>query len=357
MRMVLPALLFVSGFSLADCVAVRGERIQVSDLAQAVPALAVLDPNKTLGFSPAVGSRRLITGAEIRKLLGESGLGTTAADICVVRQTRVISAGEILAALRQSLNDPEVNLSVVDFSREPVPEGRVVFPASGLTQGRGEAPSIWRGFVEFDEHQSALIWAKVVLSRPGVAVFLTCEIAAGHSIPANCLESRQVNEFTIRPGQLRSIEECAGKEAARRVPAGTMMSASMLRARAAIQNGDSVVVTVYNNGATLRFETKAQSTARLGDRVLVKSPFTGALVAAVAQGDGKGVIDLRSRTSVRARPAQQRVAISSEQSQNIERSPATGLESSDTAQLPNDPSALLLTSIGRHEAPAKGDRQ
>src|SRR5438270_718751 len=111
-----------------QCVEVSGDRVRAGDLAPFVPEFSGSAPETEVAISPLPGTVRHLRAADLSHSVGSP----VASGVCVVRQTRALTTDEVTAAMRKSIADPEVRISLVDHSRSPVPPGVVEFPLSGL---------------------------------------------------------------------------------------------------------------------------------------------------------------------------------------------------------------------------------
>ena len=134
--MIRSALQFVLAAQLAAapaCVTISGERILAGDLAGELGEFSALPPGTALGYAPAFGAKRILGPEQLVRLAKLHGVELTAGKtICVERATRILNPEELLAAMRAAFGAQDVRLSIVDFSRTPVPLGEAVFPRRGL---------------------------------------------------------------------------------------------------------------------------------------------------------------------------------------------------------------------------------
>jgi len=275
----------------AQCVEVAGDRIRAGDIAASVPEFSNRPPEMEIAISPLPGAVRHLRAVELSHVLGSP----VSDGVCVVRRMRRLNVDDIAAAMRSSIPDPNVRLSVVDFSHSAVPLGIVEFPLSGLAQGTTPSsvtPVIWRGRVRYDAGRTAAVWARLNVSTTSQVLIASRQIRAGEPLTAADVEEKTIDCPSLVPPQAINLETLANSETSRDIPRGAIIGRSMLRARAAVRKGDTIRVAVKSPGAELRFDTTAARAARVGDRVLVRNPLNGRLVSAIVRGDRQAAIEL-----------------------------------------------------------------
>src|SRR5581483_1039988 len=120
----------------SGCVQVAHDRILLSDITPAVPALSSRPAgSQFIGWTPVPGSRRTITSRELLRTTRREGLALSEGDVrdvCVERAVAPLNATEIGAALSRVPEVAGAEIEIVDFSRVNVPAGRLEFSISGL---------------------------------------------------------------------------------------------------------------------------------------------------------------------------------------------------------------------------------
>jgi hypothetical protein len=149
----------------ASCLVVEGDRILMADLAKAVPEFSAAAGGEAIGLAPAPRMVRRFFAPEIERLAKAHGIevppGATA---CFEGAAEVLTEARVLEALAKAEPDGETRISLVEFSRYPVPHGELEFgPAPQAANGQ---PVLWRGRVNFGVNRSAEVWARVRLARP-----------------------------------------------------------------------------------------------------------------------------------------------------------------------------------------------
>jgi len=171
-----------------------------------------------------------------------------------------------MPALRAALALPEAQIEILDFSRMPVPRGTLSFSRSGLS-----ASGLWRGHVTYDETRTVPIWVKARVTVERTWIEVTEPIAAGTLIDSAQLSVKTGPRFPFGPAPLDAINLIAACKALRSIRPGDRIFAFMLAPHRDIERGDPVRVSVTSGGALLEFDGVAQSPARIGESVRVKS--------------------------------------------------------------------------------------
>jgi flagella basal body P-ring formation protein FlgA len=280
-----------------QCIVVAGDRIRAGDIASSAPEFSHRPPDTEIGISPLPGSVRHLRSTELTRILGSPVAG----EICVVRLTRTLTADEITTAMRSTIPDTEVRLSVVDYSHSPVPPGAVEFPLSGLAQSAAPVsavPVLWRGRVRYDAGRTVAVWARVRISITSRVLVARRQIRVGEALASDDVDEKTIDYASLTPPQAVDLTTLTKSETSRDIVQGAIIERSMLRPKAAVRKGDTIRVAVKSPGAELRFDAPVASAARIGDRVLVRNPLSGRMVSAVVRGTGEAVIDLGGKSYV-----------------------------------------------------------
>jgi flagella basal body P-ring formation protein FlgA len=294
------------------CVQVSGERLLAGELAAAAPALSSLPPETDLGYAPAPGARRLVSAAELARVLERHGVrGEAPAGLCVERRTQKLTRESVEAALRAALRSaaapgaPEVRLEVLDFSRYPAPPGELEFARAGLpAPPRPGVPVVWRGHVRYGNHRSLPVWARVRLAVAGDGMIAAESLSAGKPIEEHQVRRRGLEWFPFSEAPAREMGEVVGRIPRRAIPAGAPIRSSELEPAHEVERGESVTVEVLSGAAQLRFQARAESSGSAGDAVLLRNPSNGRTFSGRVEGAGKVTVDANTLEN----PAQRRAA-------------------------------------------------
>ena len=163
----------------AQCLEVSTDRVRAVDVARRLAAFTSRPAEQEIALSPLPGVTRRLTSAQLSRALGSP----VAEEICITRVAHFLTRGEIETALQRALAEDGAKVSVVDFSRAPLPEGQLEFPRSGLSPAALKVPAMWRGVIHSSEGRSTAVWAKVLISKPARAVVARRRLAA--ALPLN----------------------------------------------------------------------------------------------------------------------------------------------------------------------------
>jgi flagella basal body P-ring formation protein FlgA len=277
----------LAAFALAGCLAVSaaGDRILAGDLAAGFPEWAAVPAETPLGLAPAPGVQRIFRVLELRRLAERWSLSTVPDhEICVTRPVAVLSAAQVLAALQNEM--PAAHVELFDFSRQPAPEGTLVFPVSGLRQG--PAGGYWSGYVAYGGMHRFTLWARV-----RVMVASARLVAAQDLKPGVALDSAQfrveTREQVPAAGLMSAVEEVAGKVLRRSVAIGTALRAEWLEPAKVVLRGETVRVEAVRGGARLELECVAEGSGAIGEIVPILNPVSQRRFPARVESKGRVV--------------------------------------------------------------------
>jgi flagella basal body P-ring formation protein FlgA len=290
----------ICGFLLATvaqagaCVEVPSDRVVAGQLVDAVPVLRQLAPGTSLGFAPLPGLVRVISGRELSLIASRDGvILIDAPDVCIGRVLRPITSAEMQAALQAALGMPEAELTVEDFSRQPLPPGKLEFQRSTLSQPAPNAPAssvFWRGRLIYDQYHGVPVWAKVKILVDRTVLVAVEDIAAGTMLREEDVQLSPVREFPFSAPTAESATESIGKVARRLIRAGQRITSNALDEPKDVTRGDIVQVKVVDGRATLSFDGLAVSSGKKGDTILVHNSASGRNFRAVVEEKGRAVV-------------------------------------------------------------------
>jgi flagella basal body P-ring formation protein FlgA len=285
----------LAAFALAGCLAVgaASDRILAGDLAAGFPEWAAVPAETPLGLAPAPGVQRVFRVLELRHLAQRWSLSTVPdREICVTRPVAVLTAARLLAAMQNAVqNDgqkvlPAAHIELFDFSRQPVPEGTLVFPVSGLRQG--PAGGYWSGYVAYGGMRRFTLWARVKVTIASARV-----VAAEDLKPGVALESAhfrvETREEVPAAGLVSAFEEVAGKVLRRSVARGTALRAEWLEPAKVVLRGETVRVEAVRGGARLELECVAEGSGAIGEIVPILNPVSQRRFPARVESKGRVV--------------------------------------------------------------------
>jgi len=278
------ALIFAVAARAFACHALDGDRIFAKDLAAANPAFAVLDPQLEIAPAPLPGVQRVFHASDLLRLARANGLtlASSAAEVCFERQTRTLTAEEILPALRADLEIDGARIEVLDFTRARVPVGALRFTRAGLS-----LTGFWRGQVDFGGNRTSPVWAKVRITTEQTWIEAAEPLASGKAIEAAQIRLAHGPRSPLGPVPLASAGLVVGCAPSRAVKPGEPIFANMLRSLPEIERGDKVAVEVTSGAAHLSFDGISQACGRTGDLILIRNPENGRYFQARVDGKDK----------------------------------------------------------------------
>src|SRR5690349_19895768 len=114
----LPFLIAVTAATAAECVRVSGDHILGKDLKAFRAGYEQVADDAVLGLTPAAGVRRTLNARELSGVGGSEEGG-----VCVERALQELTPAEIEAAMRKALARPQVEITILDYSRTALPAG------------------------------------------------------------------------------------------------------------------------------------------------------------------------------------------------------------------------------------------
>ena len=279
------------------CWPVSGDHILARDLAAANPLFLSVDPELPLGFAPLPGTRRTFSGGEVAALAKKYGLPAARnqvfPNVCVERATVPLSALELRAALDAALGIDGVQMELLDFSRQPLPRGRLEFKINELNAPPAGHPDLavtWRGRLVYDGQHSTAIWAKLRISVERSVVVAAQDLAPGREIQPQQIQVVRRREFPLRASLVEMPDQVVGKILARSLRAGSPIPSAALREPNEVARGDKVQVRVIDGAAHVRFEAVALSDGRTGDAVSLRNPANGKTFRGVVEEKGRAIV-------------------------------------------------------------------
>jgi flagella basal body P-ring formation protein FlgA len=278
----------LAAFALAGCFAVGSARDQIlaGDLAAALPEWAAAPPETSLALAPAPGVQRVFRPLELRRLAERFGLSTAAdREICFTRPVTVSTGERLLAAMQKEM--PAAHIELLDFSRQPAPEGELAFPVAGLRQT--PAGGYWSGYVSYAGKHRFALWARVKVKIAAARVVAAQDLKPGVPLDAAQLRA-ETREEVPAAGFVGTVEEAAGKVARRAIAAGSALRAEWLEAAKVVMRGETVQVEAINGAARLKFEAVAEGSGAVGDIIPIQNPISKQRFPARVESKGKVVV-------------------------------------------------------------------
>jgi flagella basal body P-ring formation protein FlgA len=276
----------LAAFAVASCLAARAgsDEILAGDFAAAIPGLTVPVPGVPVALAPAPGVRRIFRAPELRRMAERYGWsGATDIDVCIERPVSPPDPAQLLAAMRKAL--PEADIAILDFGRQPLPEGELEFQASGLRAGAADA--LWIGYVRYAKTRRFGVWVRVRVLVPVTRLIAVVDLAPGRGITAEQVRIETKPDF---PSALRAIDSAGaavGKWPRAAIRAGTAIREAMIEAPKDVMRGDTVTVDVYNGAAHLELEAVAEGAGAVGETIPMLNPDSHKRFPARVEGKGR----------------------------------------------------------------------
>jgi flagella basal body P-ring formation protein FlgA len=284
-------MMFLAPFALAGCLALPAgaERVTAADLVPAFAGLDQVPPETVLSFAPDPGLERVFRASELRRIAEQFHLPTAPEEeICVARTVAPLDSSTLLAAMGKEI--PGAKIAILEFSRQPAPQGEIVFRRNGLRSNSAEG-AIWFGAVRYAVNRDFTIWARVTITAPVSHVVAKRDIAPGQRLEPEDVALETRDEFPSAQAILGSADEISGKTARVPIRARAPIRLEMLENSKDVRQGDIVDVEVQDGGAHLTLKARAEASGSVGDAIPVLNPMSGTRFVAKVQGRGRVFVD------------------------------------------------------------------
>jgi len=291
----------IATLTLAACLALSTGSAQIlaRDLAPAWPALRMLDSDTPLAQAPIPGVARVFRPLELRQLAARWHLGEAPTrGICAEWPVKTLDPKRLLDAIHRSR--PTAAIEIVDFSRQPAPEGPLDLPQSALRHEAGTA--LWNGWIEYAENRRFHVWVRVRITESVPRVVATAGLEPGRPVTASQVIALTRQEFPVEEPYAQALAEVVGRWPRRFIPAGAAVRTDQLAEPKVVLMGDTVQVEAHNGGAYLKLEGRAESAGAVGETVSVRNPSSHQIVRARVLGPGKATVDPVPRAPLNGEP-------------------------------------------------------
>ena len=281
----------LAAFALAGCLAVGADRdrILAGDLAAGFPEWAAVPAETPLGLAPAPGVQRIFRVLELRRMAERWSLSPVPDhEICVTRPVAVLTTARLLAAMQSAVQKemPAAHIELFDFSRQPAPEGELVFPVSGLRQG--PTGGYWSGYIAYGGMHRFTLWARVKVMVARARVVATEDLKPGVALDSAQFRV-ETREEVPAGGLVSAVEEVAGKVLRRPVARGTALRAEWLEPAKVVLRGETVRVEAVRGGARLELECVAEGSGAIGETIPILNPVSQRRFPARVESKGRVV--------------------------------------------------------------------
>ena len=274
------------------CLQVEGDSIRAAEMARIVPEFSALPPESSLGYAPAPGVVRTITGTALSRAASRFGVALgEVADVCVERAGVPVKSGDAQDAMQRALAGRQSAVEIVELSQASLPRGSLNFPLSGLLPASSDGVSAWRGWLTTTDGRRYAVPARVKLTANLFRVVAIDALVAGMPIQASNVREERIQSTRIDRTPYPPLSEVVGRTPRRSIQAGTCVTSEMLDWPKAIRNGQAVELQARSGPVVLRFQGVAAGDARIGDWVPVKSSWNGTVLRGRVEGPSVVVVD------------------------------------------------------------------
>jgi flagella basal body P-ring formation protein FlgA len=255
---------------LAACLSVRAASglITAADLVPEFPGLEAVPPETSLALAPSPGVARVLHAAELEKIGVRLHVEAPRREICVQRPVAPPDPARMLAAMQAVL--PEARIEILDFSRRPIPEGEIEFPRRNLREG--PAACFWSGNVRYAGNSLFPVWARVAVTVKLPRVIAAADLRPGLEITTDLVRDEMREVFPSAAAFPQSAGQVVGKSARVFIRTGSVIRADQLEVSKEVGIGETVRVDVWNGGAHLKLEARAEASGALGQVIPVRNP-------------------------------------------------------------------------------------
>jgi len=278
------------------CWPIQDDRIYARDVAAAVPVFAGVAADFVLGYAPTPGTRRVFNGDALERLARSQGVTAEALpDVCFERAMATLESEDILKAMHDAwgtgnVSGPGVRMELRSFSPQIAPQGRVVFPRTGLqlpATSDPQAEVVWRGYVIYGNNRRFGISARARITTTTTRVIAVADLSVGNVVREDQVRVESFDTFALDDRPARSLDEVVGLVPRMLIRSGATVLRSQLGRAPEVARGDVVKVEVTAGGAHLLLEGRAETDGVEGKTILVKNLSSGKDFRAQVTGKGK----------------------------------------------------------------------
>ena len=276
------------------CETIRGDQITGEDLAKVLPAFSAMPGDAVIGLSPVPGVRRVFAYPELARIGKKYGLDApTNAKACFEWKMQPLTEDAVRAAMRETLESPDARVTILAMSKAQIPEGKLVFPLSGIAASTNVDPTTpvtWRGQVLYHSAHTITIWARVRIGATMTRVVAKELILPGKPVNASQVRLETLEDFPLRDNFARNLDEVVGRMPLHAIRPESPILRVDLREPFQVQRGEDVRVTAVSGAAQLTLEAVAETSGQQGDLITLKNPRTGKSFRARVDGKGQALV-------------------------------------------------------------------
>jgi flagella basal body P-ring formation protein FlgA len=277
----------------ANCHAIETDVVQVRDVVTIVPAFAQLPPEFLLGYVASNGTPRLFHGADLERIAKNRGVELhDLPEVCFVRKTFIPTADQIRDAVAATLAMPDAKIAITSSSQHEVPTGKLEFPRSGLQAafGTSQDDMMWRGAVRYNDNATAPVWARVRITATMTRVVASADLPSGKPISVSQVRLETCEDSPLDDTVVRNLNDAVGYITKASLRQTMVIHRNQIERAADVARGDDVVIDVYEGGAHLRIEARAQTSGSKGSVIMVRNTASGHDFHAQVTGKGMAII-------------------------------------------------------------------
>lgn len=194
---------------------------------------------------------------------------------CLQTNAKLLSEEDLTEAMRSSVADGEVEISVLDYTRTCVPEGQLEFSARSISAvpPTDSGISLWRGRVVPVSGRPVPVWVKARLETSW-----RCWCAVRFLKAGTDLRETDVVATTLRfrglPRKRECIDDWRGLRLLTHVPPRQVLRQSMTVALPLLSQGTRVEALLRSGPILLRTHVQVLRSAQLGEVIPVRSTST-----------------------------------------------------------------------------------
>lgn len=280
-------MIFLAPLALAACLTLpRGAaNITAADL-----HLNGMPPETVLSYAPMPGSQRVFHLPELRQIAARFQLAAIPEDdICVERVMGPLDPSKLTEAMQQAL--PDAKIEILEFSRQPAPEGEILFRRAGLRNAASGA--VWFGAVRYAPNREFTVWAKVRVTVRAQRIVAVTDLRPGAPIGAAQVKLETADDFPSAEPLVGSLDEAVGRYPRALIPGGAAIRVGALEPMRDVRQGDTVEVEVASGNMRLRFEGRAAGSGSIGATIPVLNPASSKRFEARIDGKGKVLVETK----------------------------------------------------------------
>lgn len=276
------------------CHTVNSDRIMGSDLAAASSSFTGMAPETVIGYAPQPGNHRTMEPAELIRIGAANGLEIhDVTSVCFERNLIPLDSARMLIALKASLNRPDAEIEIVEFSKYSLPPGKLVFPLDALPAHSIEHTAIWNGYIDF-EGRHFPVWARARITVPQTRVVTTAQLRTGQTITAADVHLEEVRDFPAKSEPIQSLSQCVDHVARRFMTVGAPLTADDIAEPNDVDRGDTVTVEVHSGETVLLLPAQADTAGHRGQVIALRNAAGGKIFRARITGKDTALLDCLS---------------------------------------------------------------